>query len=128
MVAFFGIVLCPSQSGSISFAILPLVSALPRSTSFIPFLLFETIQSLSLCRETGSGMLGCYVNLLQLWFYIYLNVISSAQPAGFLRKNGVKITVALDFPFAGDSASWLRYLFGLGLTNWTWRVKWGVTR
>lgn len=50
MVAFFGIVLFPSQSCSISFAILPLVSTLPHSTSFIPFFLSKTIRSLSLCR------------------------------------------------------------------------------
>jgi len=64
MVAFFDLVLFPSQSGSINFVVLHLVSTLPHNTSFIPFLLFETIQSLSLCREMGSGRLGCYVHLL----------------------------------------------------------------
>jgi len=47
---------------------------------------------------------------------------------GFLRKNRVKITVALDLPFTRDTIAWLRYLFGLGPTGWIWRVKWGVTR
>ena len=55
MVAFFGSMLFPSQPGSISFQVLPLVSTLPHSTSFVPSLLSETIRSLSLCREMGSG-------------------------------------------------------------------------
>ena len=66
MVAFFDSVLFPSQSSSISFRVLPLVSTQPHTTSFIPFLLFKTIRSLSLCHEIGNGRLGCYVHLLQL--------------------------------------------------------------
>ena len=42
---------------------------------------------------------------------------------GFLRKNRVKITVALDLPFTKDTVGWLQYLFALSPTNWTWRVK-----
>ena len=117
MVAFFGSVLFPSQPSSIIFAVLPLVSTLPHSTSFIPSLLLETIQSLSLCREMGCGRLGCCVHLLQLWFYSHLSVISRAQPVGFLRRNRVKIIVALDLPFTRDTTAWLRYLFGLGPTD-----------
>jgi len=64
MVAFFGSMLFPFQLGSISFAVLPLVSTLPHNTSYIPSLIFETIRSLSLCRETGSGKHGCCVDLL----------------------------------------------------------------
>ena len=78
MVAFFGTVLFPSQLGSISFAILPLVSTLPHSISFVPALLFETVRSLSLCCETGSGRLGCCVHLLQLWFCSHLSMIARA--------------------------------------------------
>ena len=37
---------------------------------------------------------------------------------GFLRSNRVKITIALDLPFTGDTIAWLRYLFGLGPPNW----------
>ena len=66
------------KSGSISFAVLPLVSTLPYSTSFIPFILSKTIRSLSLCLETGSGRLGYCVHLLQLWFCSHLSVISMA--------------------------------------------------
>ena len=128
MVALFGSVLFPSQLGSISFEILPLVSTLPHSTSFIPSLLSKTTQSLSLCREIGSGRLDCCVHLLQMWFCSHLNVISRAQLARFLRKNRVKITVALDLPFTRDTTGWLWYLFGLRPVYWTWRVKWGITR
>ena len=42
MVAFLGSMLFPSQLGSISVAVLPLVSTLPHITSFIPSLLSET--------------------------------------------------------------------------------------
>ena len=62
MVAFFGSMLFPFQLGSISFVALPLVSTLPHNTSFIPSLIFKTIRSLSLCRETGSRKLGCCVD------------------------------------------------------------------
>ena len=99
------------------------MSTLPLNTSFIPSFLSETIWSLSLYRETGSDRLGYYVHLLQLWFCSHLSVISRAQPIAFLRKNRVKITVALDLPFIGDIVGWLRYLFGLRPTDWTWRVK-----
>ena len=58
MVAFFGSMLFLSQLGSINFIVLPLVSTLPHSNSFIPSLLSETIRSLSLCHETSSGRLG----------------------------------------------------------------------
>ena len=47
-MAFFGAVLFPSSSGAVSFAILPLVSALPHGISFILALLSEMIRSLSL--------------------------------------------------------------------------------
>ena len=63
-MAFFGAVLFPSSSGAVSFVILPLVSALPHGTSFIRTLLFKTIRSLSLCRETGRVRLGCCVHML----------------------------------------------------------------
>ena len=43
MMAFFDLVLFPSQPGSINFAVLPLVSILPYNTSFIPSLLSKTI-------------------------------------------------------------------------------------
>ena len=69
VVAFFSIVLFPSQSDSISFTVLPLVSTLPHSTSFISSLLSETILSLSPCQEMGSGRLGYCVHLLRLWFF-----------------------------------------------------------
>ena len=42
---------------------------------------------------------------------------------GFLRKNRVKITIALNLPFTGDTIAWLRYLFSLSPTDWVWRVK-----
>ena len=93
------------------------MSTLPLNTFFIPSFLSETIWSLSLCHETGSSRLGCCVHLLQLWFCSHLNVIFRAEPAGFLRKNRVKIIVALDLPFTRDTSGWLRYLFGLGPTD-----------
>ena len=99
MVALFGLVLFPSQLGSISFVVLPLVSTLPHSISFIPSFLSKTIWYFSLCRLTSSGRLGCYENLLQLWLCSHLSVIFRAQPARFLRKNRVKFIVALDLPF-----------------------------
>ena len=49
LVAFFGAMLFLSPSGAVSFTVLPLVSALPHGTSFIPALLSETIRALSLC-------------------------------------------------------------------------------
>ena len=75
-MAFFGAVLFHSSSRVVSFAVLPLVSALPRGISFILALLFEMIKSLSLCRETSRGRLGCYVHMLQLWFCSHLSVIA----------------------------------------------------
>ena len=89
MVAFFDLVLFPSQVGSISFAVLALVSTLPHSTSFIPPLLFEMIQSLSLCHGTGSGRHCCCVHLQKLWLYSHLSVISRVQPTRFLRKKQI---------------------------------------
>ena len=65
----------PSQLGSISFAVLPLVSTLRHSTSFIPPLFFRTIWYFSLCCEMGNGRLGYCVHLLQLWFYSHLSDI-----------------------------------------------------
>ena len=65
----------------------------------------------------GSGRFGYCVHLLQLWFYSHLSVISRAKPAGFLRRNRVKIIVAFDLPFTGDTTAWLRYLFGMGSTD-----------
>ena len=64
LMVFFGAVLFPSSSGAVSFAILPLMSAQPHGTSFIPTLLSEAIRSLSLCREIGRGRLGYCVHLL----------------------------------------------------------------
>ena len=100
MVAFFGVMLFPSPSGVVSFSILPLVSALPHGTSFIPVLLSETMSSLSLCREIGRGRLGCYVHMLQLWFCSYLSAIARDQPMGFVSRNRVLATVTLDLPFS----------------------------
>ena len=119
MVALFGLMLFPSQTGSISFAVLPLVSTLPYSTSFITSVFSEAIRYVSLCRETGSGKLGYCVNLLQLWFHGHLSAIFRAQPARFLMKKKVKITVALILPFTRDTTGWLWYLFGLSPTDWT---------
>ena len=113
-MAFFGSVLFPSKLGFISFVVLPVMITLPYSISFIPSLLSEKIRSLSLCYEIGSRRLGYCVHLLQLWFYSHLGVISMAQPMGFLRKNRVKILVALDLAFTGDTTTWLRYFLGLG--------------
>ena len=109
-MAFFGTVLFPSPSGAISFAILPLVSAFPHGTSFIPALLSETIRSLSLCRKAGKGKLGYCVHMLQLWFCSHLCVIARDQPMGFVDRNRVRDTVFLDLPFSGDINGWLRYL------------------
>ena len=75
--------LFPSLIGAIIFAVLPLVNALPHGTSFIPTLISKTIRSLSLCWGTGRGRLGCFVHLLQLWFYRHLSVIAKDQPGGF---------------------------------------------
>ena len=63
LVAFFGAVLFSSSSGAVSFSVLPLVSALPHGTFFIPALLSETIRSL--CQETGRGRLG--INMIMLF-------------------------------------------------------------
>ena len=103
LVAFFGAVLFPSSSGVVSFSVLPLVSALPHSIYFIPALLSETIRSLSLCQETRRGRLGCYVYMLQLWFCNHLSVIARDQPVGFMSRNRVWVTVALDLPFSRDT-------------------------
>ena len=117
LVAFFGAVLFPSSSEAVSFDVLPLVSALPHGTSFIPTLLSKTIRSLSLCRETDRGRLGYCVHLLQLWFCSHLSVISRDQSMGFLSRNRVWATVALDFPFSRDTKGWLRYLCSLSPTD-----------
>ena len=110
LVAFFGAVLFPSSSGAVNFVVLPLVSALPHGTSFIHAQLFETIRSLSLCRETGKGRLGCCVHLLQLWFCSHLSVIAKDQPEGFAIKSRVRAIVVLNLPFSGDIEGWLGYL------------------
>ena len=69
-------VLFPSSSGAISFAVLPLVSALLDGIFFIPTLLSEMIGSLSLCWKTGRGRLSCCVHMLLLWFCSHLSVIA----------------------------------------------------
>ena len=46
----------------------------------------------------------------------------------FMKRNRVKITVSIELPFIGDITAWIGYLFGLGPTNWVWRVKRGITR
>ena len=128
LVAFFGAMLFPSPLGATSFAVLPLVSVLPYGTFFIPALLFETIRSLSLCRETSRGRLGCCVHMLQLWFCSHLSVIARDQPMGFVSRNRVRATVSLNLPFSRDTDGWLRYLCSLSPTDQAWRVKWGITR
>ena len=128
LVAFFGALLFSSPSGVVNFAVLPLVKALPHGASFIPTLLFETIRSLSLCRETGRGRLGCCVHMLQLWFCSHLSAIPRDQLVGFVSRNRFRATIVLDFPFSGDNDDWLRYLFSLSTADWTSRVKWGITR
>lgn len=92
-MAFFSMVLFPSPSESISFVILPLVSVLPDGLSFIPALLFESIRSLSLCRETSKGRLGCCVLMLQLWFYSHLSIIASDQSMGFVGRSRIRAIV-----------------------------------
>ena len=99
LVAFFGTMLFPSSLRAVSFAILPLVSALPHGISFIPALLFKTIRSLSLCQEISRGRLGCYVHLLQLWFCSHLSVIARDQPEGFAIRSRVRAIAVLDLPF-----------------------------
>ena len=71
---------------------------LPHGTSFILSLLSETIRSLSSCRETGKGRLG--IHMLQLWFYSHLSVIARDRPIGFMGRNRIWATVALDLPFS----------------------------
>ena len=127
-MAFFGTVLFLLPSGAVSFAVLPLVSALPHGTSFIPALLSETIRSLSLCQEAGRGRPCYYVHMLQLWFCSHLSVITRDQPMGFVRRNRIRAPIVLDFPFFGDIDGWLRYLCSLSPIDWTWRVKWGIIR
>ena len=107
-MAFFGAILFPSPSGAISFAILPLVSVLHHGYSFIPTLLFETVRSLSMCREASKGRLGCCIHMLQLWFYSHLSVITRDQLMGFVDRNRVRATMSLDLPFSGDTDGWLR--------------------
>ena len=116
-MAFFGAVLFPSSLGVVSFVVLPLVSTLPHGISFIPALLSKMIKSLSFCRETSKGRIGCRVHMLQLWFCSHLSVIARDQPMGFMSRNRVQAT-----------KGWLRYLCSLSPTDWTWRVKWGIIR
>ena len=89
LVAFFGAVLLPSSSRTVNFIVLPLVSAQPHGTSFIPALLSETIRSSSLCRKTDRGRLGYSAHLLQLWFCNHLSVIARDQLEGFASKSRV---------------------------------------
>ena len=79
----------PSSSRTVNFIVLPLVSAQPHGTSFIPTLLSETIRSSSLCRKTDRGRLGYYAYLLQLWFCSHLSVIARDQLEGFASKSKV---------------------------------------
>lgn len=58
LVAFFGTMLFPSSSEAVNFVVLPLMSALPHGSSFIPTLLSKKVRSLSLCRKTSRGRLG----------------------------------------------------------------------
>ena len=95
---------------------------LTTKAELTPKLGFENeVQDISGCR-TRSTKINCpsvsfvqfqCVHLLQLWFCSHLSVIYRAQPTGFLRKNRVKIIVALDLPFIGDTPGWLRYLYVL---------------
>ena len=117
LVAFLGAVLFPSSSRAINFSILPLVSALPHGTTFIFALLSKTIR----------GRLGCCVHMLQLWFY-HLSVIVRDQPMGFMCRNKFQSTVFLNLPFSSDTDGWLRYLYSLSPTDYTWRIKWGITK
>ena len=119
LVAFFGTVLFLSLLGAFSFAVFPLISALPHGISFVPTLLFETNRSLSLCQETSRSRLGCCVHLLQLWFCSRLSVIARDQPKGFAIRSRVQATIVLDLPFSGDIEGWLRYLCGLSPTDLT---------
>ena len=114
---FFGAVLFPSSLGAISFAILPLVSALPHGTSFILALLSKTIRSLSLCQEAGRGRLCYCVHMLQLWFCSHLSAIARDQLVGFVSRNRVWATVALDLPFSRDTKGWLRNFCSLSPTD-----------
>ena len=102
-MAFFGAVLFPSPLRAISFTVLPLVNALPHDTSFILALLSKTMRSLSLCRETGRGRLGCCIHMLQLWFCSHLCIIARDQTMGFVCRNRVWSTVFLDLPFSSDT-------------------------
>lgn len=114
-MAFFGVVLFPSPSGGISFVVLPLVSVLSHGTSFILAILFETIRSLFLCRETSRGRLGCCLRMLQWWFCSHLCVITRDQTMRFVSRNRVWAIVSLGLPFFGDTNGWLRYLCSLSL-------------
>ena len=105
LMAFLGTVLFHSSSRAINFSILPLVSALPHGTTFIFALLSKTIRSLSLCRETIRGRLGCCVHMLQLWFY-HLSVIVRDQPMGFVCRNKFQSTVFLNLPFSRDQVGY----------------------
>ena len=55
--------------------------------------------------------------MLQLWFCSHLSVIARDQPMGFVDRNRVWATVALDFPFSGDTDGWLRYICSLSPTD-----------
>ena len=76
-----------------------------------------------MCRETGRGRPGYCVHVLQLWFYSHLSVIVRGQPVGFVSRNRVQATVALDLPFSSDTKGWLRYLCSLSPDDWIWSVK-----
>ena len=104
-------------------------NTLPNNISFIPTFLFETVRSFFfVCRVVGRGRLRFYVHMLQLWFCSHMSVFFRDQAIVFMKRNRVKITVSIDLPFIGDITAWIGYLFGLGPTNWVWRVKRGITR
>ena len=46
----------------------------------------------------------------------------------FMSRNRFQATIALDLPFSGDTKGKLRYLHSLSPTDWSRRVKWGITR
>ena len=55
--------------------------------------------------------------MLQLWFYSHLSAIARDQLVGFVSRNRVWATVALDLPFSRDTKGWLRYLWSLSPTD-----------
>ena len=68
-----------------------------------------------MCNYCSHGSIVIWV------WYLGYNLLGS------WGKNRFKIIVALDLPFIRDTTNWLQYMFGLGPTDWMWRVKWRVT-